>query len=278
MRWMLLLLSLMLPLPLPLPVAGQVTLISVDAMDTRFGRVAVVGPIGANRLTLDGVPIEGVENWGLRILGSFALADEPFDYLLVSDHGGGNACDPPIRLLRIAQSGPVVGPLVGGCVYPMALDVRLFPGRIEIDTPHRDLGIAREVFSWDGTALQSREVAEAAATVAPGDPRQWVGQHPYAALDDAAERVRFGQIMRDWQIEELATRLGPANSVIERDGWVLGAGCMAHNCNTRRGVWGIRIADGVPAAATMDVGLSARSFGTAANDPVFRAWIEENMP
>lgn len=206
------------------------------------------------------------------------MADEPFDYVLVSDHAGGNACDPPIRLLRISQSGALVGPHVGGCVYPMALDVRLFPGRIEVDTPHRDIGIDREVFSWDGAALQSRELAQAPATTAPGDPRQWVGQHPFRIFEDPSERARFGEIMRDWQIEELATRIGPAHSTIERNGWVLGAGCMAHNCNSRRGVWGIRLADGLPAAAAMDLGLSARQFGIAAGDPVFRAWIEEHAP
>lgn len=260
------------------PASAQIELTSTDQMQTRFGMVEIFGELGSRQLRLNGQTIPGVQNWSLDIVGSFALADEPFDYLLVSDHAGGNACDPPLRLLRISASGALVGPLIGGCVSPQALDVRIAPGQIEIDTPHRDLGVDRSTFVWDGTSVVEREVMASAAAPSRADPRQWVGQHPYRIFEDAAERARFEEIMRDWQLEELAARIGPANSVIERNGWVLGAGCMAHNCGSRRGVWGIRIADGAVAAATMDVGLGPRSFGQAATDPAFQAWIAEHRP
>lgn len=260
------------------PANAQIELANTDQMQTRFGTVAVVGEVGAQQLLLNGQIVPDLENWSLTIVGSFALADEPFDYVLVSDHGGGNACEPPLRLLRISAEGALVGPTVGGCVYPQVLDVRLASGQIEIDTPHRDFAVERSTFIWDGISVTEWEVAAGTAAPSRADPRQWVGQHPYRIFEDPAERARFEEIMRDWQIEELATRIGPANSTIERNGWVLGAGCMAHNCGTRRGVWGIRIVDGEPAAATMDEGLGPQTFGIAASDPVFQVWIEEHRP
>lgn len=260
------------------PAFAQIELSYTDRMETRFGVVEVVGDIGVQQLRFDGQIVPDLQNWSLTIRGSFALADEPFDYLLVSDHSGGNACDPPLRLLRIGAGGALVGPTIGGCVNPQALDVRLAPGQIEIDTPHRDLAVDRVTFVWDGVAVSEHETAAELAVPSSADPRQWVGQHPYRIFEDPTERARFGEIMRDWQIEELATRIGPANPTIEQSGWVLGAGCMSHNCNLRRGVWGVRIADGEPAAATMDQGLSPRQFGLAAGDPVFQAWIVEHRP
>lgn len=64
MRWLMLVFALFLPGV----ASAQIQLISVEQIDTRFGQVAVVGSIGSNRLTLNGVPIDGVENWGSPLL------------------------------------------------------------------------------------------------------------------------------------------------------------------------------------------------------------------
>lgn len=261
----------------PLAASAQIELGYHDRFETRFGEMQVVGGEVDQQLWFEGeflpLPIQS----RYFIHGAYGLADEPFDWVLVSHHHGGNSCGGAYHLIQASSESVLISPEIGDCAMPI-LDVRVARGMIEIDLMHMDVAIDRETFAFDGATLNSVEDRQVAEAPSQADPRQWVGQHPYRIFEDPAERARFLQIMSDLQLEELAARVGPANSVIEREGWVLGAGCMSHNCGASRGVWGIRIDDGEVAAVSMDAGLDPRFYGSAVSDPAFQAWIEEHRP
>lgn len=256
---------------------AQVELGYHHRFETRWGEMQVVGGDVDQQLWFDGeflpLPIQP-RYW---IHGAYGLADEAFDWVLVSHHHGGNSCGGAYHIIRASGDGLLVSPEIGVCALPV-LDVRVAAGVIEIDLVNTDVAIDRETFAFDGVTLTVVEDRQVGQGPSQADPRQWVGQHPYRIFEDPAERARFLEIMDEAQLQELSVRIGPANSVIERGGWVLGAGCMAHNCGASRGVWGIRVADGEVAAASMDAGSGRRIYGTVASDPAFQAWIAENAP
>ncbi|MEM1273053.1 MAG: hypothetical protein AAGF88_04500 [Pseudomonadota bacterium] len=268
--------SLMVILCLAGPAAAQVEFGYHDSLTTRFGQLVVIGEPPSQQLAFNGTIVPGLENWSIAIHGAWGLAEPAVDWVVIHSHNGGNACDPPRHILRISSEGYSVSPAFADCIYSVQ-DIRVFPDRIELDMPHGDIAIESQTFIYDGTTLSARIDAPALGAGDPtvSDARRWLGQHPYRVFEDSAEQARFLRIMSDTEMRNLAGQMsGPGDGAILRDGWVLGAACMAHQCNIHAGAWGIRLSDGAAASAILANGIAPVVYG-AAFDPVFQAWLSE---
>lgn len=262
----------------PHSAAADVSFGSHDRFQTRFGPAAVVGEIGFRQLTVLGqvMPLGRNHTWG--ILGAWGMEGTGHDWLLAQQHHGGNMCGPGITVIRVTQGEVRVMGETGACEGAVS-DLRVLPDGLELDVFADGLRQQFTTYRFGTGGMTTSQGAGAFGTVPAGpgaDATRWIGQHPYRLFEDPTERARFLTILSEVQIRDLATRIGPANSVVRRGDWVLGAGCMAHACNMSAGAWGIRISDGAPAAAVFDRGHPARRYGAAADDPVFAGWIAEH--
>ena len=259
--------------------AAQVEPGFFDRFQTRFGLVEVVGGDNQRTIAVNGQVLPLEPNYSYNILGAWGLADAGQDWVFVQAHHGGNMCGPGITVLRVsATTIEVLGTLEDCTGFPF--ETRVYPDAVELDVYDNGFRSDYTTYLFDSAGASRLQVAGVfAAPVAAGpgaDAIRWVGAHPYDPFRDASERARFLTIMSEDQIYDLASRIGPANSVIQRGDWVLGAGCQAHACNLAAGLWGIRISDGVPAAAVLEARQPPVAYGAAALDPVFSAWVEEN--
>jgi hypothetical protein len=260
-----------------LPMSAQVDLGEYHVLDTRFGQIQVIGGEADQQLWYAGeflpLPVEPLY-W---IRGAFGMEGEDHDWVIVSSNHRGNMCGGYGQwfLIRASAEGVVVAPPLDACMG--ILDVRVLPGRVEVDLSHRDLGIARETFTFDGTTLTSVLVPE--EVVAPagpgGDVTRWIGRPTHEMFRDASERARLGTIMSPDQVQFLSTAMSFGAQIEERDGWVLAHSCQQHNCGFSQGVWAVRIEDGAAAAALLQGDqLQVQGFGLV-DDPVVAAFIAE---
>jgi hypothetical protein len=176
--------------------------------------------------------------------------------------------------------GLVASPDFGHCVAE-PLDVRVMPGRIEIDMSHPDVTIARQTFTFDGATLNSANasVPVTAPPAGPGaDVLRWLGRHPFGVFDDMSERARFATIMPAGEISALANHVQVANSTFQQGDWVIGLGCLPQLCDSSRGVWGLRISDGAAGAAILGPNGAGTLYGLAATDPTLRQVIDAHRP
>ena len=259
--------------------AAQVEPGFFDRFQTRFGLVEVVGGENQRTIAVNGQVLPLEPNFSYNIHGAWGLADADQDWVFVQGDHGGTMCGPGLGVLRLSATAiEVMGTLEDCTGFPF--QTRIYPDAIELDVYDTGLRVNYTTYLFDSAGASRLDVAGTfAAPVAAGpgaDATRWIGTHPYVVFQDATERARFLTIMTEDQIYDLASRIGPADNVVQRGEWVLGAGCQAHACNLAAGVWGIRISDGVPAAAVLDEGAAPVAYGAAALDPVFSAWIGEN--
>lgn len=250
-----------------------------DQFQTRFGTASVVGQIPSQGLMLSGaiLPVERDYLWD--ILGAWALEGADHDWLLATHHHGGNMCGPGITVIRVGQDTVQIMGETGACEGAVS-DMRVLPDALELDIFADGLRQQFTTYRFSDAGMETNQGEQpfASAPAGPGaDATRWIGEHPFAIFRDPGERARFLTIMTEDQIRDLSDRIGPANSVIQRGDWVLGAGCMAHACNDAAGVWGIRISDGAPAAAILAPWDVPLTFGAAADDQEFRDWVNEHQ-
>lgn len=251
---------------------------SYDQFQTRYGAASVVGAIPSQGLVVSGatLPVELDYMW--EILGAWAMEGADHDWLLATHHHGGNGCGPGVTVIRVGQGTVQVMGETGGCEGAVS-DMRVLPDALELDIFADGMRQQFTTYRFSDAGMETTEGAQpfAGTPAGPGaDATRWIGEHPFAIFRDPGERARFLTIMTEDQIRDLSDRIGPANSVIQRGDWVLGAGCMAHACNQAVGVWGIRISDGAPAAATLAPWDVPAVYGAAANDQEFRDWVDEH--
>lgn len=246
---------------------------------TRFGAIEIIGERGNQSLAFEGTPLPLGPEHVFDIWGAFGLADADHDWVLAQDHHGGNSCGPGITVIRVSVGQVQMSGATEWCEGRI-FDLRVYPDALELDIFSDAMETQFTTFHFDGSSVTATlgELAFTDGTIAgPGaDALRWVGQHPYRIFEDLSERGRFLNIMTAENIRDMSDRIGPANSVIQRGDWVLGAGCMAHACNISGAVWGIRVSDGAPAAAILDAGQADVIYGPMANDPVFSGWINEH--
>jgi hypothetical protein len=251
-----------------------------EAFETRFGRVDVVAGQWDSRLRFAGREHGDLAARQLWILGGFGRAEEGHDWLLVRFETGGNACFSVHAVLRVSPAGMSVSAPFGHCVAEV-VDVTVHPGRIDVVMTHPDVTIARETYTWDGATLSvetARLTTEVAAAGPGPDVLRWLGRHPSKIFNDLSERARFARAMPEARISALADHVSVATTTERRGDWVLGRGCLPHQCDRARGVWGVRITDGAVGAAFLGRNGAAEVYGLAASDPVLLSAIAEHRP
>lgn len=259
------------------PAAAQVELGEYPSFQTRFGMLQVQRQGEFEQvLTWNGQALP-VGDYNLSIAGAWALPDIELDWVLIGAHHGGNMCPHSWFLARVDPLGISVSPRIDECAGRRVLDLRILADRIEIDIPHADIAIDQQTISYDGRSLTAH-LADAMlgeGQAGQGDPRRWIGQHPIAALRDPDEQARFLTIMDEAAFRLMVRQIGgPGGPTFERQGWVLAGACMAHQCNTRAALWGVRLADGQAAAAILEAGGPYRKFGLS-DDAVFLQFLAE---
>ena len=267
--------------------AAQVQLGNHDRFSTRFGPVEVrPAPSFGETLAIQGVTAPAVlgpragelTGQDVAILGAWALAEEAFDWVLVEVRPGGNMCAGSVYILQVSPDFINMSEALRDCSTGI-LDLRVMPGVIEVDLFDRMLEVDRETARFDGRSLT--RIDHPAPRVAPAaggaSVARWLGTSGPDIFGDPAERARFRTVMPDQDIQVLYEQMIVPNAVAARGDWVEGSGCMRHQCNTHRGIWGLRLSDGAVAAAILVAEQSDRMFGLAA-DPTFQAAIAEIRP
>ncbi|WP_071672611.1 hypothetical protein [Nioella nitratireducens] len=275
------LLALIFGLATALAAQAQVQLGDYARFQTRYGALQVTGERGQGNqgLAFEGTALPVEDNYSYTILGAWALEGSDHDWVLAQSHHGGNMCGPGITVIHVSEGRVQVVGVTEGCEGQVS-DLRVTQDALELDIFEDGL---QQRFNTYRFTTEGMTVTPAAAPFSADDPAgsgadatRWIGQHPYRIFEDPTERARFLTIMTEEQIRDLASRIGPANNVVQRGDWVLGAGCQAHACNAAAGAWGIRISDGAVAAAIFDSGAAPVTYGAAASEPVFAGWIAEN--
>ncbi len=267
----------------PLMAAAQsVSLGDYPSLQTRFGLLTTTqGTTQATgALTLQGYSDPLVQNHRISIKGAFALQGEAQDWVVVESSHNGNMCPTSYVILRLEQGRLNRSEPFGDCLGQV-LDVRLSPGKIEMDL--RDPGLKAELqrFAYDGRTLTVSAIAPQGtpqpAAGAGAAVTRWIGTHPTELLNDTGERARFGRIMSLDQMEQLRRAISVANRTEQRGDWVFGAGCMPHQCNAVVGFWALRISDGAAAAGVFDRDATEVLYGfpDTFTDPVLLQFVGE---
>ncbi|MBF9034641.1 hypothetical protein HKCCE2091_10340 [Rhodobacterales bacterium HKCCE2091] len=262
------------------PVAAQVELGSYHVFDTRFGQVQVVGGDIDNYLAFEGELRNDL--WGARlaILAGYGMEGESHDWLLVRVETGGNGCYPVHQVVRVSAAGLAASDAFGTCTSQV-LDVRVLPGLIELDMSNPDATVPMITYRFDGAVLASTEHAVTGRPDPAGageDVLRWLGQHPHALFDDLAERARLETVMTAEEVSDLSDHVFVSDAAFRHGDWVIGKGCMAHQCHVTFGMWAIRIADGAVGAAIIGRDGTERLWGHAATDETLRLYVEANRP
>ena len=260
--------------------SAQLVLGEHSVFSTRFGQVSVVGGEVDNFIHFNGATYDDIYGQRLSINGGVALGETQEDWLLVTRFTGGNGCFPVHILLRVTPQGLTPSPAFGHCVAE-PLDIRVMPGRVEVDLSHPDLTIARQTFVFDGVALTAGDTMVPVTSPPAGsgpDVTRWLGRHPAEIFDDLSERARFATIMPEREISALANHVSVASGAFQAGEWIIGQGCLPHQCDTSRGVWGVRISDGAVGAAILGPNGIGALYGLARTDPTLRQVIEAHRP
>jgi hypothetical protein len=272
--------GLLLPALLATGAMAEIELGRHHVVDTRFGRLQVLGGEVDQQLALGQRPVEGVADARVTILGAWALADEAWDWALVEVAHLGNMCPGRFVLLRVSATGVVRTAEFAGCLGRIE-DVAVEPGRITVAVADPTVDVARRLFAFDGATFTEMPVA--AGTAAPAGPGtdvlRWEGRHFQAVVEDAGERARFARIMSPADLESVRRMSGVGGQGERHGDWIAGRGCQPHQCDAAMALWAIRISDGVPVAALRRAGGPVEVFGDPAvrADPVIAGLLHDFM-
>lgn len=267
---------------------AQVQLGNHSSFSTRFGPFEVrPAPSFGETIAIQGIPATAVlgpragelVGQDVAILGAWALAEEAFDWVLVEVRPGGNMCNGAVYILQVSPDVVSMSAALRDCSTGI-LDLRVMPGAIEVDLFDPMLEVDRETVRFDGRSLTRTDHPAPRVPPAIGGGAsvlRWLGTSGPDIFGEPAERARFRTVMTDPDIQILYEQMIVPNAVSARGDWVIGSGCMRHQCNTHRGIWGLRLSDGAVAAAILAAGQPDRLFGLA-NDPVFQAAVAETRP
>ncbi|MEM9319873.1 MAG: hypothetical protein AAGA70_12855 [Pseudomonadota bacterium] len=270
-----LLTALILALGAQSPAAAQVALGSHEAFQTRFGHVSVVAASEFEEELAWNNQRLGLRNRFVVIAGAWGLPNVEIDWVLIETNHGGNMCPGTYYLGLVDPLGIQISPPFGECLGRI-LDLEVLPDRIELVLAHPDVSIDQQRVVFDGLTLSATDDAPVLGDgqAELSDPTQWLSHHPVVALRDGNEQARFLAVMSPDAFQQMARQMTGPGATQAREGWILGSACTAHQCNASAGVWGIRLADGAPAAAILRENAAAETFG-AASDPVFARFLAE---
>lgn len=262
---------------MPLSALAEVEFGAHTVFETRFGTLQVTGE-GANRLLFDGREVPLPTGAAVTIRAGYGRSEEAFDYVLIGQGSGGRACPPPVTVLRVAAGEVRLSQPMGACVREV-LDIRVLPGRIEIDLPGSATPPTRRIFTFDGSAtterLADRQVVSPEADFGVA---RYVGDYAGDFYSNPALSERLSTIMPQEAIDRLFVAASVGGPMVQRGEWVIATGCMPHNCDRRRGLIAIRIGDGAAGAAILFRDRPSEIYGAAATDAILRAAVAEHAP
>ena len=218
-----------------------------------------------------------------RIVDVRAVAPRPDgdagDWVLVSMENGGNGCPMMWAFVNVTPDGATASEPFGTCSESVMNPRTTDNGSLEFDMPSFQPEEEVVVYTYDGYHVSEMVVPRsndgAVAAGAGDDVTRWIGRHATEPFEDAGERLRFATIMSEAQVYELAERVEVGNVVTEVDGWVIGEGFDPKAGGDITGMWGIRIADGMPFAVFRDTGLGPLGF--IANEEALPRMAEDFM-
>jgi len=275
-------LSAILLSAIPIGASADVQFGSYDQFQTRFGPAQVVGATPSQSLTALGaaLPVELDYRW--EILGAWGMEGTDHDWLLATHHHGGNMCGPGITVIRVAQGEVRMMGETGAC-EGIARDLRVLPDALELDIYTDGLRRAFTTYRFDAAGMaQTPGIAPVAAPppAGPVDPAPWLGRHVSHLLRDPVHQARFLTIMSEADLAALSAHIAVGTGMERRGDWLLGAGCMAHSCNSHGAVLGIRLSDGQPRAVYWDPGSDGwphtRVLGADVYDPTWHGWLNQH--
>ncbi|MEO8531904.1 MAG: hypothetical protein ABI459_11805 [Deltaproteobacteria bacterium] len=239
--------------------------------DTRFGTLTIIKTdidgYDGKQLAFNRQPVAKIADAYVAIEAVLPAVDA--DYALISVANGGNGCPTSFAFVRTDANGVKASEVFGTCSEGV-LDLRLTDTGIAADIASFDPAVEYETFTWDGrsftTAKLYRTNDGASAAGAADDVTRWLGRYPPEPFADASERLRFGLIMSEDQVYELATRVTVGSENIESEGFVVGEGFDPTSGGDLAAIWGIRIADGAPFAVFRTTSEAPQFFGIAAED------------
>lgn len=242
--------------------AAEVALAPHPAFDTRFGPLRVQPAPYGQQLYFNGAPLADLNDAHVAIQGAWAVAGEPWDWVLVEIAHNGNMCPARLVMLRVGQGSLARTGEFAECLGQVR-DVRVTGGGMTVSVTDPEVGVSHRDFFFDGANFTVTPIAAATAPPAGGgsDVLRWNGDSLYSVLQEASERARFQRIMTGPQLEELRRRTSVGAPSVRSGDWIVGGGCMAHQCNVSGGLWAIRISDGTPVAAFFDEGGREQWFG-----------------
>jgi len=256
------------------PAAAQMQPDLHDALSTRFGELRVMYDGDLRRLAVGRHLIDLPADYIWWVRDVWSVESTPADWALVSWHSGGASCHGGWHMLRITADGTTASPEIEICEGRL-LDLQADAGGLEMVLEDQSFAISQNTYRWDGAEMTRTPLA--APDVPPAgageDVTRWIGEHPYMPYRDRSEQMRFATIMSPSDVEDLFAVIGPATEVEQDGDWVLGEGCMAHNCPYASGLWGMRISDGAVVAAIVEDGKDLRLFGPVNESPEFRAML-----
>lgn len=237
---------------------------------TRFGEIAVAGPASSGdyagmgqELRFAGRPVPGVSGMWLDIDGVWSVGEADLAVVHVGS-GGNDACANHRRIVSVTARGAEAGTAFGQCGTEL-LAVRVAGPRLELDlrmTDPRLDHVTYVVFRGRVVEVPVPRV-EAAVPAAGGGPAvtRWAGRHPYDLLEDAGERQRLLSVLPLPKLYELEERMAVSTEMVLDGGWLIGIGCMAHNCGFEMGGFAIEVATGRVQVAIRHESAAPEVFG-----------------
>ncbi len=243
----------------------------LTSLVTRYGAFSVQGRYPDQLVYFQGRPLPALQDAVVHLRGAFALAGEEQDWVVVSLGHGGNMCPLRFALIQVRPEGVrMTAPFAecGGAIR----DLKLTPGKVELDVVTGDVAVDYERYVFDGERLTVAAVgkseAGAAAAGAGAGVTRWAGGQVYDYFNDAGERLRLQRIMSRDEVFELQQVTSVPDGIFVEGDFLYGAGCQQHACNVARGAWAVRISDGQPFAVIR--ADTVRVFGGAVDALPFR--------
>ena len=235
-------------------------------LETRFGMLEdIAGPDQyESGLSLDGRRIDGVEG-RFSVTNLFDWGDWG-DVVLISFWSGGASCCHSYQLVRLTGQGEFATRIFGGHGFQpsnFVPDMGSISFRLERSFP---ASVDYLQVNYDGAEVIVTTVWENDSGVEIAGPGEqvlrWDGQRPTTIFDDPSERARFRAIMKNDDLDLLRTSLSVGGEATISGGYLLGAGCWPHRCDSQFGFFAIEIATGKPFAVYSD-DCGQRLFGAS---------------
>ena len=225
-----------------------------DVYDTRFGFLSLSSVGHSEQISLNDEVFHQYDGLSIDI-DRIDQMGAGRDVALISEVSGGSFCWGNFRLVTLEDQRVEVTEPFAECEGDI-IWYHVSDNAVEIVVAVPDPSIEAAVYRFDGQRIHKKtvEYTEYAANRAGAgsDVTRWSGRHPRELFRDESERLRFLTIMSRAEMFALARHVSVGNSLENVGDYVLGSGCVPHNCHRLHGAVAIRKSDGQPFAVMID--------------------------